>query len=553
MHDSELAKPPHSALLESLLGVGDPERLYALLLERVATIDAFPGCNVMVLSPDRKELRFEHMRLPPGYERLEQVYLHTRIPLGSDVLAARALANDAATLLQEEDIRSLPQDVRTRLELMRVSAIASFPVRGRSRQLGALTLYKQDGGIAPETLAHVQALLDVVGPQLELALVLAEVRRQEQTLEAAARKQQDFLRFINTVNDLTSAPEIYQAIAQGLMALFPFDLVGFALREGDELVVKRLVLGNSAFEERFQALSAFYHANRYPLDTSGGGLAAAYEQNAPLVFADIQALGEIPMLPRDQRALELMQTPRTLLLTPIRRQSEPIGVMWLVSLEQPVTIDDADQALLDLLSSFVGTAIGNAQLYDLVGKQNQAIEELNTQLAQRVSELAVEASTDKLTGLHNFAFFEAELRRRVHEYERNRDGQQLSLVIFDVDHFKRLNDTYGHPAGNAVLQELSRRVRAVARKMDIPCRYGGEEFAVILPRCDLDGAVRFAERARSEIADTPVFVDGEYLALTISSGCATLRSGECAESLAERADQALYAAKHAGRNRVEAG
>jgi len=160
---------------------------------------------------------------------------------------------------------------------------------------------------------------------------------------------------------------------------------------------------------------------------------------------------------------------------------------------------------------------------------------------RRLEELAI---TDGLTGLHNHRHFQERLRRDL-EIAR-RAGRPLSIVMFDVDHFKAYNDTYGHPAGDEVLRRVADALRHEARAGDLVARYGGEEFVVAMPDADRDAAHAAAERIRRH-------VHGEGV-VTISGGIATFpEDGGDAETLIERADRALYKAKREGRDRIALG
>jgi diguanylate cyclase (GGDEF)-like protein len=128
----------------------------------------------------------------------------------------------------------------------------------------------------------------------------------------------------------------------------------------------------------------------------------------------------------------------------------------------------------------------------------------------------------------------------------------MALCIFDVDHFKKFNDTYGHVAGNIALMDVASRIAKQARTMDIVCRYGGEEFVVILPKCNLEGAVLFAERVRESVMASPVKTDAQSVPVTISVGVAEYLPNEEQSAFIERANNALYRAKEGGRNCVRA-
>lgn len=173
---------------------------------------------------------------------------------------------------------------------------------------------------------------------------------------------------------------------------------------------------------------------------------------------------------------------------------------------------------------------------------------------RRLAELRLEAlaATDALTGLMNrrrfFQRLEAEVARAA------RFSRPLSVAMVDVDHFKRVNDTYGHATGDAVLRAVAQTLREALRAMDAVGRVGGEEFAVLLPETGLEAAAGVLERIRQAVAGLEVMAaDGRQVRVTVSAGVAAWQAGEEAEAALRRADAALYAAKSAGRNRVVCG
>jgi diguanylate cyclase (GGDEF)-like protein len=168
------------------------------------------------------------------------------------------------------------------------------------------------------------------------------------------------------------------------------------------------------------------------------------------------------------------------------------------------------------------------------------------ELEELARDLDFKATTDPLTGLSNRLKFDQALSAEIRRARRF--DVALSLVIFDVDHFKQINDAYGHQAGDQVLIKLSGFVAKRMRETDLLARWGGEEFVILLPLSDVPMAVRFAEILREAIA-TLSFDHGKPVAC--SFGVAQLVAGENAERLVGRADEALYRAKLNGRNRVE--
>jgi diguanylate cyclase (GGDEF)-like protein len=167
--------------------------------------------------------------------------------------------------------------------------------------------------------------------------------------------------------------------------------------------------------------------------------------------------------------------------------------------------------------------------------------------ARRYGEARREAETDALTGLYNQRYFHETLRRevlRAQRYERN-----LALIVFDVDDFKSINDQIGHLAGDRVLAQAADRLRDAVRSVDVPCRIGGDEFAVILPESSAIDADQLYRRVQSSMRGTALGPDEDRLRL--SAGIAELQHGDTAAGLFERADGALYRAKDLGKDRAD--
>jgi diguanylate cyclase (GGDEF)-like protein len=212
------------------------------------------------------------------------------------------------------------------------------------------------------------------------------------------------------------------------------------------------------------------------------------------------------------------------LAVPLPGESGTLGYLTVFTRSGGHQYTDEDVRLLESLAVHGGPAIENAN---------------------RFREARQLADLDALTGLHNRRFFHETLAResaRAHRYERS-----LSLVVFDLDDFKDVNDRIGHLAGDAVLAEAAERVRSVVRTSDIACRVGGDEFAVILPESAIGDADQLYRRIQNAISSRPLGQGGK---LFLSAGVAELRAEDDPASFFQRADDALYRAKEAGKGRV---
>ena len=173
-------------------------------------------------------------------------------------------------------------------------------------------------------------------------------------------------------------------------------------------------------------------------------------------------------------------------------------------------------------------------------------------LRHRLAESVEQSITDGLTNLHNRRYMEGHLKTLV--TESLKAGRALSMLIADIDHFKQVNDTYGHDAGDVVLREFAVRLKRNTRGIDLACRLGGEEFVIIMPDTDIARAYQVGERLRAHVAAENFPIGNERtIRVTASVGIATLERGDdTPETIYKRADNALYAAKRRGRNRVAA-
>jgi two-component system, cell cycle response regulator len=217
----------------------------------------------------------------------------------------------------------------------------------------------------------------------------------------------------------------------------------------------------------------------------------------------------------------------SLLVLPLICADEAIGTFTLAS-RRPHAFGKDAREMLGVIANQVAVSLANAKMY----KQMETM-----------------ATTDGLTGLLNHRTFQVRLTDLLGRSERH--GLPLALLLTDIDHFKKVNDTYGHPVGDEVLRRVARVVAESVRKIDIAARYGGEEFAIVLEGAGAQGAVQLAERIRADVAKQVIQSDKGSFSVTLSLGVATVPGDATGkEALIERADQALYHAKHNGRNRT---
>lgn len=178
------------------------------------------------------------------------------------------------------------------------------------------------------------------------------------------------------------------------------------------------------------------------------------------------------------------------------------------------------------------------------------VKDATSVLREQKEESERRAIIDGLTGAYNRRYFETKMEEELNLAKRFRN--KLSLIMLDIDHFKKINDTYGHGIGDVVLQETIEVVRGQISPVDSLCRYGGEEFTVIMPETDIESAMKTAEKIRKAIEEHAFYGDDKLINVTISLGAAEYPTHAILkQALVERADAALYDAKHSGRNNVK--
>lgn len=236
---------------------------------------------------------------------------------------------------------------------------------------------------------------------------------------------------------------------------------------------------------------------------------------------------------------------RNVMFSPLIIDNKVVGILGLAN--KNGDFGRRDRKLAGVLGEIAAIALRNRLTLD---KLNEAIDKLQVQ-NKRLEEakIIIEklANTDALTGTHSRRWFDEALRK--HISRSNRHAQRLSMLMADIDHFKSINDDYGHAIGDEVLKRFGDMLTTQIRKEDVVCRFGGDEFLVLLPAIDVEGARVCAERLRTatlelstEIVDRPI---------TVSIGVSEYQPQETEASFRQRVDSALYTAKNGGRNRVD--
>jgi diguanylate cyclase (GGDEF)-like protein len=250
---------------------------------------------------------------------------------------------------------------------------------------------------------------------------------------------------------------------------------------------------------------------------------------------------------------ELLGKPLRIVGEPVNGEETAIRVSrgTVLTVEGDLTTDER-RAISEILDVMRENEVSEAHLGQLEKRVTQLARE-NLELSVRNSILAEASARDPLTGLYNRWYvldkMEAEINRTL------RHGSAMALLMLDIDHFKNVNDTYGHPAGDHVLQVVARLLKESCRVYDVPGRYGGEEFCLLLPETSMLSTPNVAQRIQQRLATTDMELTDTSVVVTASIGIAGIDAASpdavlSPAALIDRADRALYSAKNTGRNRV---
>ena len=398
--------------------------------------------------------------------------------------------------------------------------------------LGVLCLDRTQVGqpFTAQEIAGVEQSAQALMRQIEAAQAMTNIAAERDKLDFVQRASRELARAL-------TPEEVFRAALPSVWELCDGDLAALVLyhREGERFEVAWCATHPPRPHAR--------HTRAAPQDPpwearAGKLLGEAFGDNNGLVAMSLSLNQRMPRKHAYQPGVNVIFSPKldgalgkaqSVLVLPLMSQEEPIGALVLAG-DRAALFSEETQNQLETLACQMAVSMANARMY------------------ARMEEMA---TTDGLTGLTNRRHFQTRFEEVRARSERLK--VPFTMILTDIDHFKRINDTHGHPTGDEVLRQVAKTFRAVLRQTDVVARYGGEEFVVLLESTDLQGAHQLAERLRREVARLVFQGAQQTFSITMSFGLAEHRvDAQEAAELLEHADQALYYAKSHGRNQVRA-
>ena len=466
-----------------------------------------------------KEQGYEVSLAPRGSRLLEVLDAQEPDLLMLDVLMGEG---DGYELL-----RNISADKRWRdMPVLVVSTLPADQATSRLLDTGASDFIGKPFHVR-ELLARISAQLRSREQLLSARSALHSTKAELATARAEAESGRKIVDILHEVTGDFSSGELYNVLVRRVARALDISHCSLILaRSGD-------VAGLVAAAYEAQGLAQVeIHLDRYP------EIRTALETGKPVVIEDVDASPLYNEVRLDWAAQGTLIPYRSVAALPFQLGGEQSGVIFLRTLLDEPSLRQADVQFAETVIRAAVAAIRRAQLIEAARADRARLEVL--------------ALTDPLTRTHNRR---ALVDRLTAELERaRRYSLDLSLLMVDLDHFKAVNDSYGHVVGDEVLCGVSAMLQREARAVDVVARYGGEEFVVVLPETAAEGAIALAERIRERVYNSPPVPGGEYgwLRVTVSIGVATISSphANSPEELIAIADEALYRAKAQGRNRV---
>lgn len=328
--------------------------------------------------------------------------------------------------------------------------------------------------------------------------------------------------------------DVLNRVYDNFRSVIPYNRIGCALLRDENRML-------TAYWEKSDAAKMKLKSG-FTAPMAGSSLQHIIDTGLPRILNDLEAhLADHPASVSTK--LLLAEGMHSNFTCPLIAQDKPIGFLFFTSMEKN-TYKDIHQGVFLQIAGQLSILIEKSRLY-------QQLYELNQKLLLAQNELEHQATHDALTGAYNrgaiIELLEGQMARA------KRHDQPFGIVMLDVDHFKQINDTYGHLAGDTVLKTITARMKKCLREYDYLGRYGGEEFLVVLGDADEETAMKTTERLRLAVGDETVAIEGKQIAITISAGVAVSEksAGLNTDQIVSAADQELYRAKSNGRNRIE--
>lgn len=513
---------------------------------------ACESCVFYFFDYEKQSLNVEAICLQGKLSALEKSIIGYHIDIKRNIPDAEAIHQQTSITLNKENIEQYDDHINAVFDAWSIKQMVIIPIIFNNEVVGSFQGISHNNVFSAAQVHQIKNNISTITPYLYSCYKHEIFVRLKDALDESGDKHQQIISLINRLGGINCSQELFETILSELISYYGFHFGGIFTNEKGFLIPTHWSTITPDYEYQIAKLKIWAENNLCSLSSTNGAMSSCFENDSLIYIPNICKVKSLPMAEHDKNALNQIEGIKSTVFIPLRQKEQAIGVVWLGSINKSAQLNYSDKEMLEAVASYLGIAMENTRMYEEIESQKGQIEDLNSKLSKKVIKLQQIATHDYLTGLYNFGYFQSVLGNMLQaNNRRNRQFESICLVMADIDHFKQFNDTYGHETGNVALKQVANIISDLARSADVVCRYGGEEFIVILPDCKIDGAVQFAERVRTKIEGTPVIIGEQSINITISLGCAACDSTCNPRACISKADAKLYNAKENGRNRAE--
>lgn len=409
------------------------------------------GYYISLLEDDKDNLFIEKANFKKKYKEMELLIVKNKISLKGKI--SQVCFDEKKILnLTEKNYQDYGENTKSIFDFWKLKNAVFIPIHSEeinSKPIGVICLFNHESYLSKKLIYKFQKILPLFAYPLQNALIFRKFSSLEQDFKETAETNKKTLEIVESISRLTSIQLIYEKILESIFNLFHFDIGLVFIKKNNFLEFTAGTYNKeSPSQKTFEAIRQFFKKEKgYQISMLDGATAVCYIQNNFFYFKDLDLIKKMPMSKKDKEGIEILENSKSLVLAPILKNKEPIGVIQFWTMGKQVSLNDNDQAILKLLCSFIGTTIANAEIYSLVGEQNKILEEKNKIIQQKNKQLTEELKLAReiqgnlipskmpvIQGMRIAAYYKPmeQVGGDYYDFIPFRDNNQLGIFISDV-------------------------------------------------------------------------------------------------------------------------